>query len=82
MGLYDLLNDTGEATDVAGEHPDVMAKLLRHIAEARQDLGDGVIQVIPDKKDFFQSRRLFKMPGNGQRPAGAATSPARSWLAE
>jgi arylsulfatase A len=82
MALYDLLNDVAETTDVAGEHPDVVAKLLGYVAEARKDLGDGVIQVIPDKKDFFQSRRMFRIPGAGQRPAGQATSPARSWLAE
>ena len=82
MALYDLLNDVGEQTDVAGEHADVVNRLLKHVAEAREDLGDGVIQVIPEKKDFFQSRRLFRMPGKGQRAAGAATSPARSWLAE
>jgi arylsulfatase len=82
MGLYDLLNDVAETTDVAGEHADVMNRMMKYVGEAREDLGDGVIQVIPEKKDFFQSRRLFKIPGNGQRPAGAATSPARTWLAE
>lgn len=82
MALYDLLNDIAETNDVAGEHPDVMTTLLGYVADARDDLGDGVIQVIPEQKDFFRSRRIFKIPGKGQRPAGQATTPARSWLGE
>jgi arylsulfatase A-like enzyme len=82
MALYDLLNDIGESNDVAGEHPEIVTRLLTYVADARQDLGDGVIQVIPNKKDFFQSRRMFRIPGSGQRPPGQATTPARTWLAE
>jgi arylsulfatase len=81
-GLYDMLNDIKESTDVAGEHPDVIARLLGYVAEEREDLGDGLIQVIPEQKDFFRSRRIYKIPGKGQRPAGQATTPPRSWLAE
>jgi len=82
MALYDILNDVAETTDVAGQHPDVVERLLELVAEARDDLGDGVKQVMPEKKDFFQSRRLYRIPGKGQRPPGISTAPARSWLSE
>jgi arylsulfatase len=82
MALYDILNDVGETTDVAGQHPDVVARLLEYVRQAREELGDGFIQVIPEKKDFFQSRRIFRIEGSGQRPPGVSKSPARSWLGE
>lgn len=82
MCLYDLLNDVAETNDIAGEHPDVMAQMLKYVAEARAELGDGIIQVMPQNKDFFRSRRLYRIPAPGQRPAGQATSPARSWQGE
>lgn len=82
MALFDILNDVGETTDVAGQHPDVIQRMLDLVAKAREDLGDGVKQVMPEKKDFFQSRRLYRIPGRGQRPAGISTAPARSWLGE
>jgi len=73
LALYDLVNDVGEQTDVALEHPDVVEKLLRLVGEAREELGDGVMRVNPEKKDFFQARRLYRIPGKGQRPAGKAS---------
>jgi arylsulfatase A len=82
MALYDLLNDVGETTDVAASNPQVMTKLLGFIPGAREELGDGFQQVMPEKKDYFQSRRLYRVPGKGQRPAGTATTPPRSWLGQ
>ncbi|MEM9353239.1 MAG: sulfatase [Planctomycetota bacterium] len=38
--LYDLKADPGETTDVAEEHPEVVARLLEHAEAARLDLGD------------------------------------------
>ncbi len=38
--LYDLERDIGEKRDVAGRHPDVVARLLTYAEEARLDLGD------------------------------------------
>lgn len=70
LALYDLQNDVGEQSDVALEHPDIVEKLLTLVAEARDDLGDGVIRVNPEKKDFFQARRLFKIPGKNVRQPG------------
>jgi arylsulfatase len=82
MALYDLLNDVAETADVAGEHPDVMKAMLGYVHDARDDLGDGIIQVIPQNKDFFRSRRIYKIPGAGNRPPGSASTPARSWQGE
>ncbi|RMF38632.1 MAG: N-acetylgalactosamine-6-sulfatase [Planctomycetota bacterium] len=38
--LVDLENDLGETTNVAAEHPDVVARLLRLAEAMREDLGD------------------------------------------
>jgi arylsulfatase A-like enzyme len=38
--LFDLQNDVGETTDVAAEHPDVVARLEQHAETARAALGD------------------------------------------
>jgi len=40
--LYDLENDVGETMDVAGEHPDIVARLDAMAEEARSALGDGL----------------------------------------
>ena len=39
--LYDVRNDIGETSEVASEHPDVVARLLSLADQARKDLGDG-----------------------------------------
>jgi arylsulfatase A len=72
LALYDLLNDIGEQTDVSAEHPDIVARLLALVAKTREDLGDGIMQVNPEKKDFFQSRKLYGIPGKNTRPPGKA----------
>jgi len=38
--LYDLENDISETTDVAAQHPEIVAQLLVHAELARQELGD------------------------------------------
>lgn len=38
--LYDLKNDLGETTDVAADHPKVVARLMRAAEAARAELGD------------------------------------------
>jgi arylsulfatase A len=70
LALYDVVNDPGETSDVALEHPDVVEQFLERVATAREDLGDGTLRVNPEKKDFFQARRLFRIPGKNTRPPG------------
>ncbi|MGH9341955.1 MAG: hypothetical protein ACRD1R_20790 [Acidobacteriota bacterium] len=40
--LYDLVNDIGERTDVAGQNPGIVVQLLKLAEYAREELGDGV----------------------------------------
>jgi arylsulfatase A len=40
--LYDLRSDPAETTNVAGEHPEIVQRLLGFAEEARADLGDAV----------------------------------------
>jgi arylsulfatase A-like enzyme len=42
QALYDLKNDVGETTDVAAEHPNVVARLMKHAEAARAALGDSL----------------------------------------
>jgi arylsulfatase A len=54
MALYDLDAHVGETKNVADEHPDIVIKLQKVAAAAREDLGDA----------------HQKMPGKNRRPAG------------
>jgi len=40
--LYDLVNDISEATDVAGQHPDLVIRLEGEAEKAREELGDAL----------------------------------------
>lgn len=40
LALYDLDKDVGETTDVAPDHPEIVARLKRYTDEARRALGD------------------------------------------
>jgi arylsulfatase A-like enzyme len=42
LSLYNLESDVGEASNVAGEHPDVVERLLKLAEAARTDLGDSL----------------------------------------
>jgi arylsulfatase A len=57
--LYDLAADPGEATNVAGAHADVVARLHELLDRARRDLGDAVEGV----------------EGSGRRPVGRVDNP-------
>ncbi len=57
--LYDLHADIGEANDVAGAHPDVVAALLLRVDAARVDLGD----------------EASGITGAGTRPIGRVDNP-------
>jgi len=72
LALYDLDNDISEESDVSREHPEIVDRLLQFAAQTREDLGDGVIQVNPEKKDFFQARRVYHIQGKNTRPPGRA----------
>jgi arylsulfatase A-like enzyme len=55
LSLFDLKNDPSETTDVADQHPEIVAKMKELGEKMRADLGDF------DRK---------KYPGPGRRPAG------------
>jgi arylsulfatase A len=40
LSLFDLENDPGESMNVADQNPKVVADLMKHVAAARNDLGD------------------------------------------
>lgn len=42
QALYDLAQDPGETTDVAAQHPEIVAELLDIARQAREDLGDSL----------------------------------------
>ncbi|MDH3294499.1 MAG: sulfatase, partial [Acidimicrobiia bacterium] len=57
--LYDLADDIGETTNLAADHPDIVARLRSLVDQARHDLGDGATGV----------------EGRGCRPAGRVDNP-------
>jgi len=57
--LYDLVADVGEGVDVAGDHPEIVARLLAHITAGRIDLGDQASGIV----------------GAGTRPIGRVDNP-------
>lgn len=42
MELYNLEEDLSESRNVAGQHPEVVQRLLKYAEEAREDLGDAL----------------------------------------
>ena len=54
ISLYNMRNDPGELANVAAQHPDIVAKLMKIVDEARADLGD----------------ELTKIKATSARPAG------------
>ncbi|MHC4828692.1 MAG: hypothetical protein ACYTEY_19255 [Planctomycetota bacterium] len=60
LELYDLHADVAEARDVAGDHPEVVARLTALADAMRRDLGDD----------------LTGVEGTGRRPPGKHEQPA------
>ena len=56
--LYDLANDVSELRNVAGQHPEIVQRLMASAEQARSDLGDA----------------LTKRQGAGLRAAGRVTT--------
>lgn len=42
LALFDLKNDVGETTDIAAEHPEIVARLQRAAELAREEMGDAL----------------------------------------
>ncbi|MBX6312300.1 MAG: sulfatase [Isosphaeraceae bacterium] len=47
LALYNLKDDSGETTDLAEQHPEIVRSLQAIAAEARADLGDALTNVPP-----------------------------------
>jgi arylsulfatase A len=43
LSLFDLEKDVGETTDVAGQNPEVVKKMMTFVERAREDLGDSLV---------------------------------------
>jgi hypothetical protein len=46
LSLYDLHADPGESTNVAAQHPDVVARLSRLADPMRDELGDSLNGIV------------------------------------
>ncbi len=44
LSLFDLEKDIGETTNVAGQNPEVMKRLMVYVERAREDLGDALVK--------------------------------------
>lgn len=60
LGLYDLIADPGETTDLASHHPDVVEELTALADDFRRSLGDDRLGI----------------PGSDRRPPGIAANPS------
>ena len=67
LSLYDLEKDIGETTNVAAEHPEVLARLRQLAHEARMDLGD--------YDHTGSGARFFDGPAPVRKAPGAAAGP-------
>jgi arylsulfatase A-like enzyme len=50
LSLFDLQNDVGETTNLADQHPDVVARLQAHAEAMRRELGHGPDQVGTERR--------------------------------
>lgn len=73
LALYDLHADPGETTDVSGNHPEEVERLLMLAEHARRDIGDAEKKVVKGK-DFFEARTFYRIRGENIRKPGKVTS--------
>ncbi|HEX4148186.1 MAG TPA: sulfatase-like hydrolase/transferase, partial [Pirellulales bacterium] len=62
--LYDLKTDLAETTDVAAQHPEIVARLLALAERARSDLGDSLMQRVGSQQ------RAAGQWSDNKKPAG------------
>ena len=60
LELFNLKDDVGETTNVAAEHPEIVARLQAYAAKARVDLGD---------EATGQKGENVRQPGRVEQPA-------------
>ncbi|HCR30061.1 MAG TPA: N-acetylgalactosamine-6-sulfatase [Opitutae bacterium] len=65
LHLFNLIDDIGESTNIADEHPDIVAQLTRHIEWARKDIGD--FDRIGENARFFDPEPKRPDINNGER---------------
>ena len=62
LELFDLKNDVSETTDVAGQQPEIVARLQKAAEVARKDLGDKLTQRVGEG-----ARSIGRLTENDQR---------------
>lgn len=70
LSLYDLENDIAETTNVASQHPEVLARLRQLAHEARMDLGD--------YDHTGSGARFFDGPAPVRKAPGAAKAQSKN----
>ena len=65
--LYDLESDHGESSDVAAQHPEVVAELMKRVERARAELGD-FNRIGSEARFFDPGPRRPDMAGQKKQP--------------
>lgn len=62
LELYDLSGDLGETTDLATEHPDLLAFLAERLSKELEERGASMSLALPDRKPVPLPRVLAPLP--------------------